>query len=241
MSMRHETFFSDIFGCEVGYNIYLPADYDVCKESFPVVYHLHGWQCDEYTDITTMADICRGRRAITVFPNVTPVKDMPGRLAEEMVINELIPHIDGAYRTIPNRNCRSISGFSMGGGMAFAFAVKYHEMFSAVTAYAGTYHHFYHPDYTTVSEPAEKAADIYRAMISEEKYDRGLHADYNIVALVMRNSDAIRHDLDIALHIGTADILYCDNEIMRLHLENMGIPHIYRHFEGAAHCLKDIL
>lgn len=241
MSMRHEVFFSRLLGIEVGYNIFLPEGYDDGVERYPVHYHIHGWQCDEFTDIETLKETYCGRRAITVFPNVTPVSDMPGSMSEELFIKEIIPHIDGAYRTIPDRNSRSISGFSMGGGMAFAFAVKYHEMFSAVTAYAGTYHHFYHPDYSTVGEPAEKAADIYRAMISEEKFDRGLHADYNIVALVMRNADAIRRDLDIALHVGTADILYCDNEIMRLHLENLGIPHIYRRFAGAAHCLKDIL
>lgn len=241
MSMIHEVFYSRIFGCNVGYNIYLPDGYEASGESYPVVYHLHGWQCDEYTDIGIMADICRSRNAITVFPNVTPVPDADGALAEKMVIEELIPHIDGKYRTIPTREARSITGFSMGGGMAFAFAVKYHELFSGVTAYAGTYHHFYHPDYSTVGEPAEKAEGIYRAMMTEQKFDRALYSRYSIIELVMRNADAIRRRLNIVLHIGTDDILYCDNEIMRLHLEAMDIPHSYVRYEGAAHRLKDIL
>lgn len=239
MSMKHETYFSSAIGREVGYNIYLPDGYEDGEGRYPVWYHIHGWQCDEYTDVETMSGIFIGRRAITVFPNIP--QDIDGGAAEEMVIKDLIPHIDGRYRTDSSREGRSISGFSMGGGMAFAFAVKYHEMFSAVTAYAGTFHHFYHPDYSTVGEPAEKAESIYRAMMTERKFDKALYARYSIIELVMRNAEAIRGRLAIDMHVGTKDILYCDNEIMRLHLEKLNISHNYVRYPGAAHRLADIL
>lgn len=238
MNMKHETFFSESLGRDVGYNIYLPENY-ADGGRYPAAYHLHGWQCDEYTDIETMAGIYHARQAITVFPCIPG--DIDGGAAENMIINELIPHIDGKYRTLAAKEGRSISGFSMGGGMAFAFAVKYCDMFSAVTAYAGTYHHFYHPDYSTVGEPAEKAERIYRTMMDERKFDTALYARYSIIELVMKNAAALRDGLKISLHIGTSDILYCDNEIMQLHLENMGIPHEYIRFEGAEHRLADIL
>lgn len=115
----HRTFYSRSFGHELGYNIYLPEGYEAGGD-YPVHYHLHGWTNDESTDIWTMKDICRSRQAITVFPNNSPViedrEDLP---VEEMIIHELIPHIDSTYRTSTLREHRSISGFSMGGGMAF--------------------------------------------------------------------------------------------------------------------------
>jgi len=47
--------------------------------------------------------------------------------------------------------------------------------------------------------------------------------------------------MQISMHIGTKDVLYCDNEIFRLHLEKLGIPFEYRTFEGAEHNLTAIL
>ena len=52
----HKTFHSNIYGCEIGYNIYLPPDYETSGERFPVFYH-----------IVPMEPVCRSRNAITVF------------------------------------------------------------------------------------------------------------------------------------------------------------------------------
>ena len=35
----------------------------------------------------------------------------------------------------------------------------------------------------------------------------------------------IRDKLKIAMHIGTADILFCDNEILHLYLDSLNIAH----------------
>lgn len=230
----HRTFYSRSFGHELGYNIYLPENYEA-GEDYPVHYHLHGWTNDESTDIWTMKDICRSRRTITVFPNNSPViedrEDLP---VEEMIIHELIPHIDSTYQTSTSREHRSISGFSMGGGMAFYLAVKYPELFSSVTAYAGTYHHYFSTMATVGADPAE-APTFYRTMTEDEPFEK------SILQLVTRNAGLIRNRLDIRLHIGTEDVLYCDNEILRLHLEALDIPHTYRTFAGASHRLIDIL
>lgn len=71
---------------------------------------------------------------------------------ESIFIKELIPHIDGQYRTNATRENRMLSGFSMGGAIAFYYAVKYSELFGSVTSYAGTYHHQYHKDYHGVGK-----------------------------------------------------------------------------------------
>ena len=75
---------------------------------------------------------------------------------ESIIIKEVIPHIDGQYRTDATGENRMLSGFSMGGNMAFYYAVKHPELFGSVTSYAGTYHHLYHKGYRTVGVAPEK-------------------------------------------------------------------------------------
>ncbi|MDF2656897.1 MAG: hypothetical protein K0R19_3371, partial [Bacillota bacterium] len=188
-NVTHRTFYSQLLKHEIGYNIYLPPDYDDSDANYPVAYHLHGWTGNESSEIWTMEKVYRNKGAITVFPNNSPVieefEDLP---IELFVIKEFIPHIEGEYRTVATREGRSISGFSMGGGMAFYYAVKYPELFSSVTAYAGTYHHYYHKGSQTVGVEPEKAAEIYKDMMNEERYlEEG-----NILCLVRQNADKIR-------------------------------------------------
>jgi enterochelin esterase-like enzyme len=237
-NVLHKTFFSQLLNHDIGYNIYLPPDYDDCSEKYPVVYHLHGWTGNESSEIWTMEKVYRSRPAITVFPMHYPVARNSDKLpVEAMLMNELLPYIESEYKTFTNRENRSISGFSMGGGMAFCYAVKYFDLFSSVTAYAGTYHHYFHKDSRTVDVESTKAIELYNEMINEERHlEEG-----NILCLVRQNSDKIRGNLNIRLHIGTKDILFCDNEILRLHLESLSIPHDYRKFYGVGHELYRIV
>ena len=111
----HKTFYSKLYNHEVGYNIYLPSDYEDGNDKYPVAYHLHGWMGDESSEIWTMEKVYKNRQAITVFPNNSPVIEAFENLpVESMIITELIPHIDAHYRTVTTREGRSISGFSMG-------------------------------------------------------------------------------------------------------------------------------
>lgn len=233
----HKTFHSDIYGCEIGYNIYLPPDYETSGESYPVFYHIHGWTGNESTEIVPMEPICRSRNAITVFVNHAHVTGNVWELPNApMDIDELIPHIDSTYRTISTRESRAISGFSMGGGVAASMAFRYPDLFSSVVAYAGTYHHYYHPDYSTVGTPVDQAAEIYAKMMVDKKFFDG-----SIIGVLIKNADIIRNSLKISLHVGTADILYCDNEILHLHLDALQIPHEYRKYPDADHNLSLIL
>jgi len=223
-------------GHALGYNIYLPPGYENSGESYPVTYHLHGWTGHESSEIWPMKRAYKSRRAITVFPNNSPVIEALENLpVEAMLIDELIPHIDNTYRT--DSENRSISGFSMGGGMALYYAVKHPGLFGSVTAYAGTFHHYYPKDYNGVGAAPEKAAELFEDMMREE---RTLEED-GILYLLRQNAETICGNLQIALHIGTADVLFCDNEILHLYLNSLGISHAYRVFEKAGHNLKAIL
>lgn len=238
--VTHKTFYSQLVHHEVGYNLYLPPDYEESAKRYPVVYHLHGYGGNESSDIWVLEKVYQSRDAITVFANATSSDNgytnnmLP---IESMIITELIPHIDTLYRTVATREGRSLSGFSMGGAGAFYYAVQYPELFGSVTAYAGTYHHFYHKDSRTVGVEPGKAAELYENMMREERYlEPG-----GILHLLRQNADKIRGHLQITLHVGTADVLFCDNEILHLYLDSLHIPHEYRQLEGAAHELDQIL
>ena len=224
----------------MGYNIYLPPGYEDSGEKYPVVYHIHGWTGNESSEIWPLEKVYKSRRAITVFVNAISLEeDYFDALMqiESIVINELIPHIDEKYKTVATRENRMLSGFSMGGNMAFYYAVKHSELFGAVTAYARTYHHLYNKEYRTVGVASEKVIELYEDMLQEQWYLE----ESNILYLVRQNADKIRSRLEIDIHIGTADILYCDNEIMHLYLESLEVPHEYRKFEGVGHELEKIL
>lgn len=237
-NVTHKTFYSRLYNHELGFNIYLPPDYDSGSEKYPSAYHFHGWTGDESSEIWTMENICKNRRAITVFPNSSPViEDLENLPVESMILNELIPYIDKNYRTDASREGRSLSGFSMGGGFAFYCAVKYPDLFSSVTAYAGTYHHYYHKGSQTVGVEPEKAAGLYESMIKEKRD----FEENNILCLTRQNAEKIRGNLHINLHVGTEDVLLCDNEILHLHLNSLNIPHEYRKFAGVSHELDKII
>jgi len=63
-----------------------------------------------------MESIYQNSDTIFVFPNISPeladVEDLP---VERMFFEELIPEIEQNYRVT---GTRTVSGFSMGGGMA---------------------------------------------------------------------------------------------------------------------------
>lgn len=238
--VSHKTFYSEVLNHEIGYNIYLPPGYIDGCEKYPVAYHIHGWTGNESSDIWTLEKVYKNRRAITVFINAISLEEnyFDALLQiESILIKELIPHIDEHYRTDATCENRMLSGFSMGGNMAFYYAVKHPELFGSVTAYAGTYHHLYHKEYRTVGVAPEKAIALYEEMLREEWYME----ENNILCLVRQNADKIRHKLKIDMHIGTADILFCDNEILHLYLESLNIPHEYRIFEGIGHELDKII
>lgn len=229
--VRHTTFFSHLYNHELGYAVYLPTGYETSGKAYPVHYHFHGWQGCELSDITAMESLYRNSGTIFVFPNVSPElddeKDLP---VEQMFFEELIPHIESQYRTSAQR---TISGFSMGGGMAVWYAVKHPGMFSDVIAYAGTFHHYYHKDYMTPFVPVERAEELYRGMMEVQwESDRNLFSWFEKIA-----PNAFR----LKLLVGTEDPLYCDAEVLHLYLREAGFVHIYHVIEGVGHVLEDII
>lgn len=58
---------------------------------------------------------------------------------EDYFVNDMITHIDSTYRTIPERECRGMDGFSLGGYTSVMLAIRHPELFSSVGSYDGSH------------------------------------------------------------------------------------------------------
>lgn len=131
-------------GMTVGVNIILPHDYAATTRRYPVLYLLHGYT-DHYpawVSYTRLTDYARGYDEIIVMPegdNGFYTNNSADRnLAwEDFIILDLIPYIDGHYRTVASRQGRAIAGLSMGGYGAMKLGLKYPQMFSAAASLSG--------------------------------------------------------------------------------------------------------
>ena len=148
-----------------GMYVYTPPGYSHnITARFPVLYLLHGYtdQEDEWmgtgrAQITLDNLIAEGKAApmIVVMPNgyvppregdsvntgdpsadwkhwfsqVTPRFDAH-------IINEVVPFIDTAYRTMADSRHRAIAGLSMGGGQTLYLGLKHPDMFGWICAFS---------------------------------------------------------------------------------------------------------
>lgn len=113
-NVTHSTFYSRTLDHEIGYNVYLPRDYFEGEALYPVVYHIHGWQGNESSELGSLEPAFRSRRAVTVFMNAISSKSeyFDALLQMEFILlQELIPHIEGRYRTGATRESRCCRAF----------------------------------------------------------------------------------------------------------------------------------
>ncbi|MFT5524638.1 MAG: enterochelin esterase-like enzyme [Pirellulaceae bacterium] len=152
MGLSHHTFKSEKNGCEVGYCIYLPAQYSQEKAGrFPVVYWLHGGRPGGELKSVKMATYVdkamRGNEVepmIYVFPNGGKMSHYDYPKFEsygETAFTELVQHIDRTYMTIPNRTGRAVEGFSQGGRATGRYMFKFPEMFCSAAPMGGGHQH----------------------------------------------------------------------------------------------------
>lgn len=138
-------FTSDVIGRRQHYFVYLPPCYDANPDvRYPVVYLLHGIPMDErhWLDegVVAAADKLFGSGELPPFIMVMPRGDYSlytntsggNKSFEGVLVNELIPAIDGRFRTLADAEHRAISGISRGGVWALEIAFTHPELFSAV-------------------------------------------------------------------------------------------------------------
>ena len=156
---------SEILGVDKPYAVYLPEGYDKSKESYPVLYLLHG-ATDTYMAWPERGDMQRivdqtlkgkdVRKMIVVMPDASGKgernagRDMgyfnvEGWRYMDFFFEEFIPHIDKKFRTIASKEGRAIAGLSMGGGGSVVYAQRHPEIFNAVYSTSGLLDHRYRP------------------------------------------------------------------------------------------------
>ena len=126
--------------------IYTPHGYETSSKRYPVLYIQHGGGEDEtgwiwQGKINYIADnlLTAGEMEemiIVCCAGYAPKRLENGKYVDlnytDVMINEIVPFIDGKYRTIADREHRAIAGLSMGGGQARAIAHKHPEIFASL-------------------------------------------------------------------------------------------------------------
>ena len=133
---------SDLLDDPLEYLVYLPPCYaEQVDRHYPVLYLFHGqtYTNQHWIDLgaASIADrlISNGELApfLMVFPYDSKHYDPPPNNAfGQAVLFELIPAVDGVFRTIPTRASRAIGGISRGGNWAAHLSLQHPALFGAV-------------------------------------------------------------------------------------------------------------
>jgi enterochelin esterase-like enzyme len=246
--VSHKTFFSRLLNHEVGYNIYLPPNYDDTDEKYPVMYWLHGSGGNESSDIWVIERVKKyyesninAAQMIIVFVNgfeTSYYLDAPdGSLpVESIIITELLPHIDSTYRTITARTSRVIEGFSMGGHGALLYAAKYPELFCSVISYAGAFVGGYVRSDDGSYLAWEDISNLFPEWVEQVYRQNPAFVEQAMPYFwINKNAEIIRRDVKIRLVCGALDFLLNSNKLMHSHLDKLEIPHEYEIVEEIDH------
>lgn len=141
--------------------VYTPSDYDRDPQTrYPVLYLQHGmgenergWTAQGRANfiLDNLLAQKKAQPMIVVMENGmvapraggSPASAQPGANARrneafgELVINDLIPMVDTAYRTIPDRTHRALAGLSMGAGQAMQIGLGNLDKFAYVGSFSG--------------------------------------------------------------------------------------------------------
>lgn len=134
---------SAALGTDLKFTVYVPDGYKDGAARYPVVYLLHGAGGNEYEWVrkggaveTLDGLIKRGliRPTIAIIPSAGPDSwwaDGAAAKAETAMITELLPYVEGKYRTTGARSGRAIAGLSMGGYGALNLSLRHPALFCA--------------------------------------------------------------------------------------------------------------
>lgn len=159
--VRSRWYFSKTTGRWRRAMVYTPPDYDRNPRTrYPVLYLQHGSGENErgWSEQGRMNFILdnllaekKAQPMIVVMengmvasrPGATPAPAQPGSRPRqneafpEVVVSDLIPVIDAAYRTLSDREHRAIAGLSMGAGQALQIGIANLDKFAYIGAFSG--------------------------------------------------------------------------------------------------------
>ncbi len=207
--------------------IYLPNDYQTTHKHFPVLYLLHGaygsykdWV--EKTDVENLADQFD---FVIVFPDGNPFGWYvdspidPNSQYESYIIKELIPYVDGHFRTIKDRWHRGICGLSMGGHGAISLAEKHPDLFASASSLSGIMDINRHSNQWHIADrlgPYSKYPDRWKA-----------NSCYYLAPKLVEAHVALLFD------VGRSDFSYPENVQFHFRLDSLGVKHIFEVYDGS--------
>jgi len=135
------------------YTVYLPPGYDADPSArFPTLYMLHGGSGSnqEWVDygLLKAADLLMGNRTIPQFIIALPQGDQEywvdhitsqidnGEKWGTYLAKEVVPQIDGKFRTYGSADARAIGGLSMGGHAAMQLPMNFPGIWSVIGAHS---------------------------------------------------------------------------------------------------------
>ncbi|WP_246096495.1 alpha/beta hydrolase-fold protein [Paenibacillus sinopodophylli] len=145
-------FYSESAQRDVKFRVYLPKSYlTEPNKRYPSIYLLHQFNSDsESYEIDKVDQILdKGIAAGDIKDMIVVMPDSSGSSWwvngtgeagvkwQDMVTKDLVPYIDGAYRTIDDARYRGTSGVSMGGFGSFVIGLQYPDLFSTVVSHMG--------------------------------------------------------------------------------------------------------
>lgn len=247
--VTYATLMSPTIRDRVSFHIYLPPDYRAnLGRRYPTLYWLHGTGGGQrgIPVISGLFDaaIREGKipPMIVVFPNGLPEgmwTDSADGLApvETILVNDLLPHIDRNYRTIPSRRARILEGFSMGGYGAARIGFRHADIFASISMLAAG------PLDRDFKGPRAVTDPPLRQRILSTVYggDIAIYRAQSPWQIATAKAATIRRELRLRQLVGGEDFTVADNRAFHLHLGQLDVPHEYRELAGVGHDAAKIL
>ena len=130
---------------EKAYRVLLPDEDAGAHGSLPVLYLLHGYDCNftSWDACTHLQDYARGLPVLIVLPDgenswFMNSSTIAENRFEDYLIDDVIAEVERRYDTIADRSARAIAGMSTGGYAAIRLGLQYPDLFSFAGSLGGT-------------------------------------------------------------------------------------------------------
>lgn len=225
-------------GTEASYLIYFPPSYSgPSAKRYPVLYWLHGGGGSQREGVWMVArideQIVQGKLPpflvvlVQGLPDVRYINSKDGtRPVEDVIIKDLVPHIDASYRTISDRTGRAIEGMSMGGFGALRLGFKYVDVFGTVSALA--------PSITEMKNEPEFVTEPFGN-------DLAYYEEVGPWKIVKDHAAQIRGRTTVRLLVGDKDSLLPYVKKYSCLLSSLNIEHQYSVVKAANHRYDEII
>lgn len=222
--------------------VVLPKTYRKAKkQSFPVLYLLHGgtgnfrdW-LTKVPDKTLLHRLADQYNLIIVTPDGDPTSyyfDSPlvkNSQFETFISKELIDRIDNTYRTVRDKKGRIIAGLSMGGHGAMFISGRHPDLYAAAGSMSGVMN-INTATWKVAPDFAKSRAENFAKLLGPPKEGTAPYPGYTMVTL----ADKLKaNNLPLIFDIGVDDFLIEGNRDLHRQLTENKTPHDYIERPGA--------